>query len=324
MCDQLCNDTPVYSSGDDDEAGDEELAIDTLQYSDGSDDEATAAVGAAGDDEDGLMRTLSSLELQPPLPPPPLPPQKLVSDIDPTYRLERVRCSELSVADFRRRVAASRLPLIIEGVPVPEAGVPGLRAGVVRAALPADLEVPVRGRGTMPAASFFDALDRGEPFYMADLPVTRHFPWLHRLYRAPRYFMHCFSHRTRRALSIAHDTPALFIGGAGTRSALHVDQMCSNFWMCRRRALFSLMTATRSLMTATRSVRVWTRDFGVAGACSDAGTSARATSTGSPSTRTTPTASLLNGTSQNRCATTACARRVAHHMLHATAASTTA
>lgn len=123
----------------------------------------------------------------------------------------------------------TRAPLIIEGLPIAEDGVPGLTAAAVSAALDDDVPVPVRGAGTLPAGEFFAALGRGEQLYLADLAVTRHFPWLHQLYRAPRYFLHCFTHRTRRALSVAHDTPALFIGGAGTRSPLHVDGTRPNF-----------------------------------------------------------------------------------------------
>ena len=63
------------------------------------------------------------------------------------------------------------------------------------------------------------------------MSITRTFPWLHALVRTPRYFAHCFTHRTRTPLSVAHDTPALFVGGADTVSHLHVDQMRSNFWM---------------------------------------------------------------------------------------------
>lgn len=162
----------------------------------------------------------------------PRPPQRLCSH-DCGYRVERIHFSELSVADFRRRTAMSPNPIIITGLaehmlPVGEGG---LSAAVLRELLPARLIIPVRGRGTTPAAQFFELLEAGEHVYLADVPLARHFPWLFQRVRVPRYFLHCFSHRTRRRLSIALDTPALFVGAKATRSALHVDQMCSNFWM---------------------------------------------------------------------------------------------
>ena len=218
----------------------EELLIGTLHYSDDDDDDddgdygdRSRTTGSAAADVDELLCRLRALQVPDVVAlPPSLPPQVLVSELDPAYRVERVRCGELSVADFRNRIAHTACPIIIEGLPVVEAGVPALNAEVVRAALPADLSVPVRGRGGMRADRFFEELQRAEgSIYLADASLTRHFPWMHRLLRVPRYFLHCFAHRTRQSLSIAHDTPALFVGSAGTRSSLHIDQMRSNFWM---------------------------------------------------------------------------------------------
>lgn len=168
--------------------------------------------------------------------PPSLPPQVLVSEVDASYAVERVACTDLSVGAFRARIAsataAARCPLIIEGLPCVEDGVTaGLVADVVRASIPDDLAVPVRGHGHWPASTFFDALEAGEAVYLADASLTRHFPWIHRLVRVPSYFLHDFSHRCRRRPSVVHDTPALFVSGRDTRSALHIDQMRSNFWM---------------------------------------------------------------------------------------------
>ena len=172
----------------------------------------------------------------PPSVPPPrapaveAPPEQLCAKSDPSYAVERLHFSQLSVAAFRRRCASSRTPLILTGLGEVLAPL-GLTAEVLQAALPAEMALPMRGRTPMRAADFFDALRRHEPLYLADAPLAHHFPWLYQLVRVPRYFGHCFCHRTRARLSVAFDTPALFVGGAGTRSALHVDQMCSNFWM---------------------------------------------------------------------------------------------
>ncbi|KAL1514754.1 hypothetical protein AB1Y20_003840 [Prymnesium parvum] len=162
-----------------------------------------------------------------------LPPEILHAEADAAYCVRRVHFSELSVAAFRQHVVSrSRAPLIITGLgdqlPCSEAG---LGVDVLQAALPHDFGLPVRGRGVIPAEAFFAALAAGEQVYLADVSIARSFPWIHQLFRVPRYFTHCFTHRTRKNLSIAIDTPALFIGAAGTRSALHIDQMCSNFWM---------------------------------------------------------------------------------------------
>jgi hypothetical protein len=160
------------------------------------------------------------------------PPQRVVCELDAAYTVERVHTAQLSVADFRRRCRDGRCPLIITGLAqhlAPATG--GLSTAALRAALPAEMGVPVRGRGVSSAGSFFDSLGRGEHVYLADVPVPRHFPWLLQLFHVPRYFTHCFTHRTRTRLSLVFDTPALFVGNAGTGSPLHVDQMCSNFWM---------------------------------------------------------------------------------------------
>jgi hypothetical protein len=155
----------------------------------------------------------------------------LVSEADPAYRVERVHFSSLSVADFRRHVHDERrTPLIITGLG-PHIAPGGFCEASLRRVLPDGLGLPVRGHGTLAAADFFRRFHAGDAVYVADVPVARHCPWLFNEFSVPRYFLHCYSHRTRRALSIAYDTPAFFVGAASTASGLHVDQMRSNFWM---------------------------------------------------------------------------------------------
>ena len=210
---------------------DEELCIGELQFSDGESDDDNFCPAPASENtsksSDWFDELLSNLRAPTAPPPPNLPPQLLVSPIDNIASARH--CSTITA---REHIMTARTPIIIEGLPVAPTEVPGgLTAAAMRAALPGDLAVPVRGRGTMRADQFFKLLDAGEAVYLADVSITRHFPWLHRLVRVPAYFMHCFTHRTRETLSVAHDTPSLFVGGNHTISHLHIDQMCSNFWM---------------------------------------------------------------------------------------------
>ena len=223
----------------------DELCIGALQYSDDSSDgesigETPSLDGGAALDDVATTSPLPASQSPPPSTPPKLPPGPAPipappvcvcrAASDPTYEVTRWHWSTLSVAAFRAHCAASRCPLIITGLG-PHLAPRGLSLERLRALLPADMAVPVRGHGTMSAASFFGRLDAGEALYLADVPLAIHFPWLFDEVAVPAYFLHDFAHRTRRRLSIMHDTPSLFVGGAGTTSALHVDQMCSNFWM---------------------------------------------------------------------------------------------
>ena len=214
---------------------DEEVCIGLLHYSSDESVDEWAGNGAAGEDDgsDGGGSDSSEAHSAPLAPPEhdlPSPPDRLCDPTDPRYSVQRIPFSSLSVADFRRRVHDERVPLIITGLG-PHIAPRGFDARTLRAALPDGLVLPIRGRGAMEASEFWTRYAAGERVYLADVPIARHAPWLYSLFRVPRYFLHCFSHRTRRPLSIAHDTPAIFISTASTASALHVDQMCSNFWM---------------------------------------------------------------------------------------------
>jgi hypothetical protein len=202
---------------------DQELAVLPLEYSSGDEDDSD-------DDSPSTTTTTSPLASQsaeappPPESPPAGPPVSVCRDAsDPSYEVKRWHWSTLSVSAFREHCAESRCPLIVTGL-APHLAPRGLDIARVRELLPAEMAVPVRGQGTMSAASFFGRLDAGEPVYLADVPLAIHFPWLFDEVAVPGYFLHDFAHRTRRKLSIMHDTPSLFVGGAGTTSALHVDQ----------------------------------------------------------------------------------------------------
>ena len=209
--DELAIDIPYYSSGDD-EADD-----------DGAASTPPAAAAATTDTADTNTDTTDDDEDPADAPPPPPPVLVCRSGLDPDYAVERWHWSALGVEAFRRRCAERRCPLIVTGL-APHLAPRGLGVERLRTLLPAEMAVPVRGHGTMSAGSFFERLDAGEKLYLADVPVAHHFPWLFAEVGVPAYFLHCFCHRTRRRLSVMHDTPALFVGGVGTTSALHVDQ----------------------------------------------------------------------------------------------------
>lgn len=210
----------------------EEVCVGVPQYGSSDEDDAPPPPAAPSSVYD-VNQIVSGLTREHLPPPPSIPHEVLRSPFDPTFCVRRVHHSQLTVAAFRHHVASkSPSPLIITGLGEHlQCGGGGMSVEALRAILPPDMGIPVRGRGTMAASDFFAALDAGESVYAADVPIARHFPWVHQLVQVPRYFAHCFSHRTRKSLSIALDTPALFCGGADSRSPLHVDQMCSNFWM---------------------------------------------------------------------------------------------
>ena len=153
------------------------------------------------------------------------------SQRDPEYMLQRWDCRFLSVKAFRELAASTQTPIILSGLGHHVAP-RGLDPDRLQTLLPPDLAVPVREQdGRWNASRFFERLRAGDPIYCADAPLARLCPWVLRDVRVPRYFLHCFTHRTRQPLPLIYETPALFVGGPGTRSSLHVDQMVSNFWM---------------------------------------------------------------------------------------------
>ena len=116
----------------------------------------------------------------------------------------------LSVAAFRDLIASSsaRHPMIISGLG-PHLTPRGLDIERLKTELlPPELAVPVRGReGRWDSSRFFAALEAGDSVYLADAPVARLCPWLLREVKVPRYFLHCFTHRTRTALQLAVEAP---------------------------------------------------------------------------------------------------------------------
>lgn len=151
-----------------------------------------------------------------------------------TFRVERVHFSELSVAAFRRDRIARVNPLIITGL-APYLAPGGLGLDLLREVLSPFASVPVLepcSKETLyETREFFERLRKGESLYLCDVSIDRHVPVLAQHVRAPRYFLHCFSRRTRLPNPAADHTPSLFVGAAGTGSSLHIDQFCSHFWM---------------------------------------------------------------------------------------------
>eukprot|EP00927_Polykrikos_kofoidii_P055562 TRINITY_DN49788_c0_g1_i1.p1 TRINITY_DN49788_c0_g1~~TRINITY_DN49788_c0_g1_i1.p1 ORF type:complete len:407 (+),score=61.93 TRINITY_DN49788_c0_g1_i1:109-1329(+) len=229
---------------DDEALSDDDLVLPALSYGSSSEDDVcacdakdetalTAHDQASAPQVDAVCEDgceCPSLRNQPKLP---RPPQVLVSAIDASYRVKRFSFEDLSVADFRKHCVTDASPVIITGLAehMPRCGELGMGLELLCKVLHRGLEVPVRGRGHSTLNDFFSCLGGGEEVYLADVPVARHFPHLFHYVKTPRYFLHCFSHRTRREISMVYDTPALFVGAQGTRSDLHIDNMCSNFWM---------------------------------------------------------------------------------------------
>jgi len=158
-------------------------------------------------------------------------PPAVVESQDPLYALRRREV--LSVAEFRLEVIPRQLPLIICDLPL--APGLGLAFEVLRDELPPALRVPVklggRAAGDAAVGDIFEGIEAGRDVYMADVSIANYFPWLFRHFRCPRYGLHCFSHRTRQGNFARDNTPSLFVGAAGSGSALHCDQLSTHFWM---------------------------------------------------------------------------------------------
>eukprot|EP00929_Paragymnodinium_shiwhaense_P006524 TRINITY_DN11009_c0_g1_i2.p1 TRINITY_DN11009_c0_g1~~TRINITY_DN11009_c0_g1_i2.p1 ORF type:complete len:734 (-),score=136.39 TRINITY_DN11009_c0_g1_i2:100-2235(-) len=164
-------------------------------------------------------------------------PALLPSPQDSSYVLRRVHFSELTVAEFRLHHCGARLPLIITGLAPFLASEASMQFSVdyLRWTIPSDLAVPVKHPSAdvtdMPFGVFLRLLEKGEPVYAADISIANYFPWLFDHIRVPRYFLHDFCHRTRIGNIWSNMVPSVFIGGAGTRSKLHIDQLASSFFM---------------------------------------------------------------------------------------------
>eukprot|EP00392_Amoebophrya_sp_AT5.2_P003780 g3785.t1 len=84
----------------------------------------------------------------------------------------------------------------------------------------------------------FDACEQqqsssSQRVYLKDSAIATQFPWLFQQHvRVPKYFLHCFKHRTReRTLhGSAYVHPSLFLGNKGSKTALHIDPWPTNFW----------------------------------------------------------------------------------------------
>ena len=218
----------------------EDFAVGVLDYSsdDGENDAeehgyaAAASLATAWNDAGSSDSEADNIDAQESIDVPGKPVEVVCqSAVDSAYRVLRYDASCLSVGAFRELTASTCHPIILTGL-APHLAPRGLDLKRVKALLPDGLAVPVRGRkGRWNSDRFFEGLEAGEDLYLADAPIARLCPWLLKEVKCPAYFLHCFTHRTRRQLPLIYETPALFIGAAGTRSSLHIDQMASNFWM---------------------------------------------------------------------------------------------
>lgn len=181
--------------------------------------------------------------------------ETVVSAKDPSYRLERVHCNDLTVEEFRQRYVCGTNPVIIEGLQPYMDPEGKCSLDFLEKELDGELDVDVKGRGVMRLSEFFESMRSSQlsrkqsgirlgnssfhannetSLYMADVSVASNFPWLFSEFvKVPKYFLHCFAHRTRdlSLQRLNYILPALFVGGAGSFSSLHIDQYSSNFWM---------------------------------------------------------------------------------------------
>ena len=215
---------------------DEEFAVQPLDYSDDDDSDDTAASAApwcdAGGSSDSNDDSEEDDSMDQHVPPWVSCAFEVTckSAADPAYRLVRWDCCSLSVAAFRDLIAITKHPMILTGLGQHVAP-RGLGLDRVKSLLPADLAVPVRGMdGRWNADKFFERLEAGDPVYLADAPMARLCPWMLKEVKVPRYFLHCFTHRTRTPLPLVYETPALFVGASGTRSTMHsARRQCRRF-----------------------------------------------------------------------------------------------
>ncbi|CAD7925404.1 unnamed protein product [Amoebophrya sp. A25] len=177
------------------------------------------------------------------------------------YKLERYHFRDLSVADFRRKIQKSKNPIIIEGLGsqvlnkkkdhdndrADEEGdhdnKDELSIDFLKRQVRKNLVLTVRNADeTEKDATFeefmaeFDHCEQeklGKGVYLKDSAIATQFPWLFQDHvRVPKYFLHCFKHRTRNATlhGSAYVHPSLFLGNTGTKTDLHLDPWPTNFW----------------------------------------------------------------------------------------------
>lgn len=176
---------------------------------------------------------------------------------DIAWRLQRRACRGLSLAECRREYIRRGRPLIItglEGVLADEesygCSLEWIRDNLGDKPVPLTTNYgpdrPASERPQTELMNFATAIHRienGDPSaYLYDVPL-RELPQILDQVKVPRYFGHCYLQRTRLPHAYQNAWPTLFIGGAGTRSSLHVDQWHGAFWM--------------SLLSGRKRWRIW-------------------------------------------------------------------
>jgi len=73
----------------------------------------------------------------------------------------------------------------------------------------------------------------GESAYLYDCSIPLKLPLLCERVGVPALFAHDWLLRTRHLHAFSRSWPSLFVGAAGTRSSLHIDQWVGHFWMAQ-------------------------------------------------------------------------------------------
>lgn len=165
-------------------------------------------------------------------------------DVDDWFLL-RVPAARLSVAAFRDRFLARRLPCIISGLE--DALCPRTNGsshwdtlvahvGSKRVAAYRPDAGATHTLGSVDLTSIAEAVAAvragpAQPLYVYDVPLRTKLPALLERWRVPRYIAHSYLYRTRGHHPFRDSWPTLFIGAPGSRSPTHLDRWHGHFWM---------------------------------------------------------------------------------------------
>jgi len=163
--------------------------------------------------------------------------------------LERRDVAELSVAEFRERYARAGQPVIITGMGDVLCEEPwtldwltatfgGKLVHCSRCVADSLSWASLESHGLMTIAEFVALLRGGgdggvdkRQLYLFDVSLPIHLREMLSYMSIPKYFAHDYLQRTPPDTPNRDSWPTLFIGPEGSRSALHVDQLHTNFWM---------------------------------------------------------------------------------------------
>jgi histone arginine demethylase JMJD6 len=172
------------------------------------------------------------------------------------FKLDVREASGLGVAECRAEYVAQYRPLVITGLESMTDPAPWTLPWLEEHCAAKRVAVNLGGSQTMASCSVagveimtFSELrtrveQRSEPrAYLYDCALPLKIPSLCERLGIPHYFAHDWLQRTRQLHAFSRSWPSLFVGSAGTRSSLHIDQWKGHFWMaqlqgCKRWTIF--------------------------------------------------------------------------------------